>query len=222
MQSDLFASLEPTASGVPASESLATLRAAARTCRECDLYRDATQTVFGEGPAHAPLMLVGEQPGDAEDRSGHPFVGPAGKLLREALVEAGIDAAQTYITNAVKHFKFVERGKRRIHATPKRIEVVSCMPWLVAEIKALRPQLVVALGATAAQALLGAKFRITVSRGTLVSSPLADRVIATAHPSSILRAVDDEARAVQYRAFVDDLRIVAQTLRGLEAASEAR
>jgi DNA polymerase len=219
MQSDLFASPQSTAAVVPASDSLATLRDAARACRGCDLYRDATQTVFGEGPAQAPLMLVGEQPGDMEDRSGHPFVGPAGKLLREALAEAGIDEAQTYITNAVKHFKFVERGKRRIHATPKRIEVVSCMPWLVAEIRALRPRLVVALGATAGQALLGAKFRITASCGELLTSPLAERVIATVHPSSILRAIDEEARASQYRAFVDDLRIVAETLRDLEPAS---
>jgi len=228
MQFDLFANAplaeapsdeaKSAVAFVPDSRSLHELHDAARTCKGCDLYRDATQTVFGEGPAHAPLMLVGEQPGDAEDRSGHPFVGPAGKLLREALGEAGIDEAGTYITNAVKHFKFVERGKRRIHATPKRIEVVSCMPWLVAEIRALRPRLVVALGATAAQALLGPKFRITASRGTLQTSPLAERIIATAHPSSILRAIDDDARATQYRAFVADLRTVAQTMSELERA----
>ena len=215
MQSDLFDSPQAPQSAqtfVPDSDSLATLRDAARSCRGCDLYRDATQTVFGEGPAHAPLMLVGEQPGDAEDRSGHPFVGPAGKLLRDALGEAGIDEDETYITNTVKHFKFIERGKRRIHATPKRIEIVSCMPWLLAEIKALKPRLVVALGATAAQALLGPKFRITASRGTMQTSAAAPRIIATVHPSSILRAVDDDARALQYKAFVADLQIVARTM----------
>ena len=215
MQSDLFDSPQAPQSAqtfVPDSDSLATLRDAARSCRGCDLYREATQTVFGEGPVHAPLMLVGEQPGDAEDRSGHPFVGPAGKLLRDALGEAGIDEDETYITNTVKHFKFIERGKRRIHATPKRIEIVSCMPWLLAEIKALKPRLVVALGATAAQALLGPKFRITASRGTMQTSAAAPRIIATVHPSSILRAVDDDARALQYKAFIADLQIVAQAM----------
>ena len=225
MQTDLFGSAEPAppaksneddaegaAAFVPQTQSLVELAEAARGCRGCNLYEDATQTVFGEGAKHASLMLVGEQPGDQEDRAGHPFVGPAGKLLHRALAEAGIDEADTYITNTVKHFKFVERGKTRIHATPKRIEIISCMPWLVAEIRALKPKLVVALGATAAQALLGAKFRITQSRGTMQTSEYAQRVIATVHPSSILRAVDDAARDEQYAAFVKDLRIIAQTL----------
>ena len=216
MQGDLFTSAPTTSNNaapyVPDSTSLDALRAAAQTCRGCDLYAHATQTVFGEGATHAPLMLVGEQPGDVEDRKGRPFVGPAGQLLRRALAEAEIDEAGAYITNTVKHFKFVERGKQRIHATPKRIEIVACMPWLVAEIRALRPKLVVALGATAAQALLGPKFRVTQSRGTLQPSEYFERVIATAHPSSILRAFDDVAREEQYAAFVADLRVVARML----------
>ena len=223
MQVDLFGDAAPqaqpeiegepsAAAFVPEAASLDGLRAAAAGCRGCHLYHDATQTVFGEGASRASLMLVGEQPGDQEDRAGHPFVGPAGQLLHRALAEAGIDEADTYITNTVKHFKFVERGKRRIHATPKRIEIVSCMPWLVAEVRALKPKLVVALGATAAQAILGPKFRITASRGTMQTSDLAPRVIATVHPSSILRAVDDAARDEQYKAFVHDLQTVARTL----------
>jgi uracil-DNA glycosylase len=197
----------------PARKTLAALRKAAATCRGCDLYKDATQTVFGEGAAKAPLMLVGEQPGDSEDREGHPFVGPAGKLLQRAMTEAGIDADEVYITNAVKHFKFEWRGKRRIHAKPKRIEVRACEPWLIEEIKQVRPKLVVALGATAAQALLGPQFRLTERRGELVASPHAPRVVATVHPSSILRARDDDSRHAEMARFVDDLRIVAAMLR---------
>ena len=204
---------------VPRDSSLAALAQAAAACRGCDLYRDATQTVFGEGRAGSPLLFVGEQPGDVEDRVGRPFVGPAGKLLRGALADAGIDADAAYITNAVKHFKFVERGKRRIHQTPKRTEVVACTPWLEAEIAAVRPSLVVALGATAAKALLGSDFRLTERRGELVASRLAERVIATVHPSSILRATDDAARREQTFAFVEDLRIVAATLRELRGAA---
>lgn len=197
---------------MPARRSLPSLRKAAAACRGCDLYRDATQTVFGEGNAHARALLVGEQPGDTEDRTGHPFVGPAGKLLRDAMELAGIAEDDVYITNAVKHFKFVERGKRRIHAKPKRIEVRACEPWLIAEIAAVRPHLVVALGATAAQALLGPSFRLTAHRGEIVSSPHAPRIVATVHPSSILRARDHDARRVEMAAFVDDLKVVADAL----------
>lgn len=158
-------------------------------------------------------MFVGEQPGDREDREGRPFVGPAGTLLRNALQSAQIDPDSVYITNAVKHFKFVERGKRRIHAKPKRTEVLACEPWLIAEIAAVRPALVVALGATAASALLGPSFRLTQHRGEIVESPYAPRVVATVHPSSILRARDDVARQVELAAFVDDLEIVARLMR---------
>jgi uracil-DNA glycosylase family protein len=200
----------PTAGAfLPARVSLKSLRVAAAECRGCDLYRAATQTVFGEGAAHAPIMLVGEQPGDAEDRAGHPFVGPAGKLLHAALHDAGLDERDTYVTNAVKHFKFVERGKRRIHVPPKRTEVKACFPWLEAEINVVHPYVVVALGATAAKALLGPAFRLTENRGRAFPSELGPTVIATVHPSSILRAPDDETRHAERAAFVDDLRRVA-------------
>ncbi|HEY1428933.1 MAG TPA: UdgX family uracil-DNA binding protein, partial [Candidatus Tumulicola sp.] len=172
---------------LPERLSIASLREAAGTCRGCDLYRHATQTVFGEGPVRAKLMFVGEQPGDSEDREGHPFVGPAGRVLHEGFIASGIDAKDVYITNAVKHFKFVLRGKRRIHATPKAYEIRSCRPWLEAEVAVVRPQLVVALGATAAQTLLGSKFRLTQHRGEIVESEFAGRVLATLHPSAILR-----------------------------------
>ncbi len=198
---------------LPARRTLATLRKAAAHCRGCDLYLNATQTVFGEGKSRAPAMFVGEQPGDREDREGHPFVGPAGTLLRNAMDAAGISPDDVYITNAVKHFKFVERGKRRIHAKPKRTEVLACEPWLIAEIEVVRPQLVVALGATAAGALLGPAFRLTQHRGELVASAYAPRVVATVHPSSILRARDDDARRVELAAFIDDLEVVAGLMR---------
>ena len=197
---------------LPSRLSLASLRKAAAGCRGCDLYKYATQTVFGEGKARAALMLVGEQPGDREDVEGHPFVGPAGKLLHGAMATAGLDPAAAYITNAVKHFKFVERGKRRIHATPKRIEVRACEPWLFAEIEVVRPSLVVTLGATAAQALLGASFRLTQHRGEVLSAPHAARIVATVHPSAILRAPDEDARRVAHAEFVDDLRLVRKLL----------
>lgn len=203
----------------PPRMTLKSVREAAAHCRGCDLYKDATQTVFGEGPAHARVMFVGEQPGDSEDREGHPFVGPAGKLLRRAMVEAGIEPREAYITNAVKHFKFIWRGKRRIHNKPKVTEIRACRPWLEAEIKLVRPEIVVALGATAAQALLGSSFRLTAHRGEVVSSDLAPRVIATVHPSSILRAPDDEARHVEMVEFIGDLKRVA---RALESAEPAR
>lgn len=195
---------------LPRRVSLKSLREAAARCRGCDLYKDATQTVFGEGKAPAKLMFIGEQPGDIEDRTGHPFVGPAGQLLRKAMVEAGIDPDATYITNAVKHFKYIVRGKRRIHVKPKVIEVEACEPWLEAEIKLVQPEIVVALGATAAQALLGSRFRLTQHRGEFQSCDLAPRVIATVHPSSILRAPDPETRRREMALFVRDLKVIAK------------
>jgi uracil-DNA glycosylase len=203
-------------SQVPANADLGALRDAAATCTGCGLYRDATQTVFGAGPAHARFLLVGEQPGDAEDRAGEPFVGPAGRLLDRALVDAGIDRDEAYVTNAVKHFKFVpaERGKRRIHKTPSRTEVVACRPWLLAELAAIGPEVLVCLGATAAKSLLGPGFRITAHRGEVLDPPdeldLTARVLATAHPSSVLRAPDREDA---YRALVADLRSAAAASR---------
>ncbi|MEV0360841.1 UdgX family uracil-DNA binding protein [Nocardia sp. NPDC050697] len=186
---------------VPEGAGIAELRAAAAGCRGCDLHRDATQTVFGEGPAHAALLLVGEQPGDQEDRRGHPFVGPAGGLLDRALDEAGIDRGACYLTNAVKHFRFTERGKRRIHRQPGRTEIVACAPWLAAELRAVRPRLVLCLGAIAAQAVLGTGFRVSERRGELVELP-GHAVLATVHPSAVLRAPDREEA---YREFAADL-----------------
>jgi len=204
---------EPTAiEFLPERTTFKSLRDAAMHCRGCDLYKHATQTVFGEGNAHAPMMLVGEQPGDSEDRQGHPFVGPAGKLLHAALTEAGIEPRDVYITNAVKHFKFTLRGKRRIHQKPKTIEIRACRPWLEAEIALVKPQIVVTLGATAAQSLLGPSFRLTQHRGEVVSSELVPRIIATIHPSAILRAPDDEARRDEMAAFVEDLRFIRSRL----------
>jgi DNA polymerase len=200
---------------IPASHSLAALRRAARNCHGCDLYLHATQTVFGAGRAHAPLFFVGEQPGDQEDRAGEPFIGPAGRLLRATLQEVGIAPDDAYITNAVKHFKFIERGKRRIHQAPKRYEVKSCRPWLEAELGAVKPKLVVALGATAAQSLLGPAFKLTPNRGKLVAADIAPHVIATVHPSSILRAIDDDMRRRQLLAFRADLMAVAGALKEL-------
>ncbi len=203
---------------VPTRHTLTALRAAAQGCRGCELYRYATQTVFGAGRAHAPLFFVGEEPGDQEDRAGEPFVGPAGKLLRTTLEEVGITPADAYITNAVKHFKFVERGKRRIHQSPKRYEVKACRPWLEAELDAVKPKLVVALGATAAQSLLGPSFKLTPNRGKLVSADIAPHVIATVHPSSILRAIDDDQRHRQLLAFRADLIAVCAALKRIAAA----
>lgn len=197
---------------LPARLSLRSLREAAAHCRGCDLYQFATQTVFGEGRARARMMLVGEQPGDSEDRLGHPFVGPAGKLLHNALEEAGIDEADVYITNAVKHFKFVERGKRRIHAKPKTIEIRACKPWLEAEIGVVRPALVVALGATAAQSLLGSGFKLLANRGRVLQVPLAPPVLATIHPSAILRSPDDATRRRELRKFIEDLAAARDAL----------
>jgi uracil-DNA glycosylase len=199
---------------VPHGADLDGLRAAAAGCTGCDLYRDATQTVFGDGPRRARAFLVGEQPGDQEDRAGEPFVGPAGRILDRALVDAGIDREQAYVTNAVKHFKFTrdERGKRRIHQKPSRTEVVACRPWLLAELDVVRPELVIALGATAAQSLMGAAFKLTQHRGEVLDFPDADvRVLATVHPSAVLRAPDRDAA---YQEFVADLRVAAATLNG--------
>ncbi|HUM13588.1 MAG TPA: UdgX family uracil-DNA binding protein [Myxococcaceae bacterium] len=198
---------------VPDRGGLAELQRAARECRGCDLWRNATQTVFGEGPTHPELVLVGEQPGDKEDLAGHPFIGPAGRVLDEALEAVGIDRRRTYVTNAVKHFKW-ERGsgQRRIHARPNQIEIQACRPWLEAELSVLRPEVLVCLGSTAAQALLGRPFRVTLHRGEWVPSPLAPHVLATVHPSSILRAPDEAARAEAMEAFIRDLRPVARLL----------
>ncbi|HEX6316426.1 MAG TPA: UdgX family uracil-DNA binding protein [Gemmatimonadaceae bacterium] len=187
--------------------------AAARACQACRLWQRGTQTVFGAGPgATARVVLVGEQPGDREDLTGQPFVGPAGRLLDDALDEAGIDRHTAYLTNVVKHFSWEQRGKRRIHKKPKADEIRACRPWLEAELAALKPELVVCLGATAAQAVLGRTFRVTQGRGVIVESALAPRVLATVHPSSILRAPDSETREQEFKRFVADLHVAAEAL----------
>jgi uracil-DNA glycosylase family protein len=198
---------------VPKTRSVPVLQRAARTCQGCPLYKDATQTVFGEGPAHAPLVLIGEQPGNEEDLHGHPFVGPAGRLLDRALAAAGIDRKRTYVTNVVKHFKWTPRGKRRLHQRPGAYEIEACRPWLDAELFALKPEVLVCLGATAAQALLGPKFKVTTERGKPLTSDLAPHVLATVHPSSILRSRSDEERAHAFAAFVSDLTVAAKFLK---------
>ena len=211
-----MATREPHPSAAPfvpaVRPTLQGLREAAAGCTGCHLYQRATQTVFGEGEAHARVMLVGEQPGNDEDLSGRPFVGPAGKLLDRALEDAGIDRRQAYVTNAVKHFKWEPRGKRRIHARPNAAEIAACRPWLDAEISLIQPTALVCLGATAAQALLGPRFRVTQERGRFVPSPLARYVLATVHPSALLRAPDEETRRREMRRFVEDLRVVAEVL----------
>jgi len=188
------------------------LRAEAAGCRACPLWETATQTVFGEGSDSAEVMFVGEQPGDQEDKQGRPFVGPAGRVLDEALEGAGIDRATTYVTNAVKHFKWEARGKRRIHAKPTWSEQTACRPWLESELEVVRPRILVCLGATAAQSLLGKQFRVTKERGRWLDSELAEYVTATIHPSSILRQRDDESRRREMDGFVEDLRLVAGVL----------
>ncbi len=202
---------------VPDTDDLATLSNAAQSCEGCDLFRDATQAVFGEGAAGADVMFVGEQPGDQEDKAGHPFVGPAGRLLDKALVAAGIDRRSVYVTNAVKHFKFEERGTRRIHKTPSRTEVVSCRPWLLTELNVVAPDVVVLLGATAAKSLMGSSFRLTAHRGEVLRLPADSNradvdvdplVVATVHPSAILRGPQED-REKAFDALVDDLRVVA-------------
>jgi uracil-DNA glycosylase len=198
---------------LPERRSLSTLREASQGCRGCHLWRGATQTVFGEGLKRARVMLVGEQPGDKEDRAGKPFVGPAGRELDKALEAAGIARDEAYVTNVVKHFKFEERGRRRIHQTPKRFEIEACKPWLAEELKVVGPEALVLLGATAAKALMGSSFRLTHHRGELLDSELAPIVTATVHPSAILRAPDDESRYAEREAFTEDLRVVAQALK---------
>jgi uracil-DNA glycosylase len=192
---------------VPETSSLKEVAEAAKKCTACHLYKRATQTVFGEGPKHATMLLIGEQPGDYEDLAGKPFVGPAGKIMDRALEEAGIDRKDVYVTNAVKHFKWEPRGKRRIHQKPNSREIAACKPWLEAELRLVKPKLVVCLGATAGQAIFGPSFRVTRERGKLLSSKLAPRVVATVHPSSLLRQPDEESREREYAHFVSDLRV---------------
>jgi uracil-DNA glycosylase family protein len=195
------------------SRSLDELRDEAADCKACDLWKTGTQTVFGEGSEKAEIVFVGEQPGDKEDLAGRPFVGPAGRVLDEGLEAAGIDRSLAYVTNAVKHFKWVARGKRRIHQKPNAAEMAACRPWLEAELAVVRPKVLVALGATAAQSLLGRQFRVTKQRGVPVESELAPYVLATVHPSSILRQETEEDRAAAMKDFVDDLKVVAKLLR---------
>jgi uracil-DNA glycosylase len=205
---------ESAAAYLPERPSLARLREAAQGCRGCRLWERGTQTVFGEGSTSAEVMLVGEQPGDQEDVAGKPFVGPAGRILDQALEEAGIDRRLAYVTNVVKHFKWEPRGKRRIHQKPNWSEIAACRPWLEAEIDVVDPEVMVCLGATAAQALIGRDFRVSRQRGELVESPLARYVLATVHPSSILRQRDDAAREAEYAAFVEDLKVIPPLLAG--------
>jgi uracil-DNA glycosylase len=203
----------PTAAPfVPKTTSLRTLKSAAPGCRGCDLYKFATQVVFGEGSAGAGVMFIGEQPGDQEDLEGKPFVGPAGALLDKALTDAGIPRRDVYVTNAVKHFKWEPRGKRRIHKKPRVSEVKACRPWLEAELRAVKPAIVVCLGATAAQSVLGATFKLMQGRGKVVASALAPRVVATIHPSAVLRAPDSEGRRAAYEMLLADLKIVAKEI----------
>ena len=190
----------------PDTSSLSEVRETSRHCTACHLYKRATQTVFGEGPKSASIMLVGEQPGDSEDGAGKPFVGPAGKIMDQALEEAGIDRKEVYVTNAVKHFKWEPRGKRRIHQKPNSREIAACRPWLEAELRIVKPKLVVAMGATAAQTIFGPSFRVTRERGKVLSSKFAPRVLATVHPSSLLRQPDETSRHREYKHFVSDLR----------------
>jgi len=196
----------------PKRKSLKAFRDAAADCKGCELWKRSTQTVFGEGARRAEVLFVGEQPGNEEDLSGKPFVGPAGRLLNDALDEAGIDRSLTYVTNVVKHFKWEPRGKRRIHKKPNAGEIAACRPWLEAEISLIKPKVIVCLGATAAQALLGPKFRVSKQRGQFIESTLAPYILATVHPSSFLRAPDDETRRVEKRRFIDDLKKVAHVL----------
>lgn len=194
---------------IPENAGIESLREAAAGCKACDLWEKATQTVFGEGRSHARLMLVGEQPGDREDIEGHPFVGPAGRILDEALEAAAIPRSDVYLTNAVKHFRWERRGKRRLHMKPSQVHVRACRPWLLAELEAVRPRLMVLLGATAAQSVMGTSFKVTQQRGRVLDSPLGVAVLATVHPSSILRSVDDEARAAAMHSLIADLKIAA-------------
>ena len=198
---------------IPPRPTLPSAKTAAAGCRACDLWKTGTQTVFGEGSRRASVMFIGEQPGNEEDLTGKPFVGPAGRLFDNALEAAGIDRKQTYVTNVVKHFKWEPRGKRRIHKKPNSMEIAACRPWLETEIALVKPDVIVALGATAAQALLGPQFRVTKQRGEFIPSTLAPYVMATVHPSSILRAPDDETRQLELRRFIDDLKKLAKVIK---------
>jgi uracil-DNA glycosylase len=199
---------------IPSKPTIAKLSAASKQCEGCELFRFATQTVFGEGPSKALVVMVGEQPGDQEDRAGKPFVGPAGRLLDRALADAGVDRRQVYVTNALKHFKFVERGKRRIHGKPSGIEISACRPWLEAELQVIQPRLLVCLGATAAQSLMGRDFRILRDRGSFFPHRWAKALMATIHPSALLRMPEPERRGEEYRLFVHDLALIPQYLSG--------
>lgn len=211
-------SLHTAARLIPANPTLDQLRSVAAGCKACDLWKLGTQTVFGEGSARAHVMMVGEQPGDKEDLQGRPFVGPAGAVLDKALAAAGINRNDVYVTNIVKHFKWEPRGKRRLHKKPNITEISACRPWLEAEIRVVKPQVVVLLGATAAQGILGRDFRVTQHRGEWIKSEIAPNVLATVHPSSILRATDDDSRHEEMRKFIDDLKVVAQKLSQRKAA----
>jgi uracil-DNA glycosylase len=215
-----MAKLEPkvgAARFLPVGRSIRELRAAAATCKGCDLWKNATQTVFGDGSVHAKMMLIGEQPGDQEDLTGIPFSGPAGRLLDRGLADAGIDREEVYITNAVKHFKWLPRGKRRLHQKPNGREITACRPWLVAEVEAIQPGVLVCLGATAARAVLGKMTKISEHRGEFLKSDLGSRIIVTVHPSSILRIEDSDMRQVAMGQFIDDLRTAHRALSDFRA-----
>jgi DNA polymerase len=215
-----MANLQKTSAAafLPKRHTLESLRAAARSCKGCDLYKNATQTVFGEGPKDASVMLVGEQPGDMEDRQGHPFVGPAGRLLDKALAEARIPRDEVYITNAVKHFKWIQRGKRRLHQKPLIRQVVACKPWLEAEIQAIHPKVVVCLGATAAQSMMGRIVRITQERGKFLDGDSGAGVFVTIHPSSIYRLREKDEQEKEFRRFVAEMKTVQRRLRSIAPA----
>jgi len=207
---------------VPSRPTLNKLRIAAAGCQACDLWRTGTQTVFGEGKSTSTVMFVGEQPGNAEDLQGRPFVGPAGNLLDKALDEAGIDRSKVYVTNVVKHFKWEPRGKKRIHKKPNAPEITACRPWLQAEIDAVKPRVIICLGSTAAQAIIGPKFRVSTQRATFVESPLAPFVTATVHPSSILRAPSDDQRRAEMARFIADLKKIRKAIEEPAAAAARR
>lgn len=209
----LSTKLPGAAEFVPARKTLRALQHAVQECHGCDLYRYATQAVFGEGPVSSHIMMIGEQPGNEEDIQGHPFVGPSGKLLDRALADAGIDRREVYVSNAVKHFKFEERGKRRIHKKPSISEIKACRPWLEAEVTLIKPEVIICLGATATQAILGPAYRLTKERGKFVTHAWAPHVTATIHPSAVLRAPDSAQRHQEYSSFVDDLKKVRDLLK---------